>query len=292
VLEGSRLKRQQITYDETKTLALFDRIRATFTGEVLRDKRNAGDHSHTPVFVVGMPRSGTTLIEQILASHPKVFGAGEIRDFGRLMATLHAADGSEFPEFVGRLTTDQIRALGATYIQAIRPLAPSAERIVDKMPSNFHNVGLIYLALPNARIIHARRDPRDIALSAFQSCFIDGHEFTYDLAELGRYIRAYEMLMQHWQRVLPQHAILEVQYEKLVDRLDDEARRIIDFCRLDWDDACLSFHKTQRPVHTASVNQVRQPIYRSSVGRWRHYEPFLQPLLDALTDMDCSRLSS
>jgi hypothetical protein len=235
-----------------------------------------------------MPRSGTTLIEEILASHPKVFGAGELRDFGTLAGTLRGADGSEFPECVGSLTTDQIRFLGTTYMNAIRALAPAAERVVDKMPYNFYSVGLIHLALPNARIIHARRDPRDIALFCFSLLFTKGNEFTYDLAEIGRYICAYETLMQHWQRLLPPDAILEVRYEELVDRFEDEARRIIAHCGLDWDDACLAFHKTQRPVRTASVNQVRQPIYRSSVGRWRRYEGFLQPLLAAMTNGSAS----
>jgi hypothetical protein len=292
VLEGNRLKRQEFTYDEAKTLEHFDRIRRTFTAELIRERRNVGDPSQTPVFVVGMPRSGTTLIEQILASHPKVFGAGELRLFGTLMGTLRGADGSEFPECVARLTTDQIRVLGTTYNRGIRALAPDAERVVDKMPFNFYSVGLIHLALPNARIIHARRDPRDIALSCFSLLFNEGHEFTYDLAEIGHFIRAYEMLMQHWQGLLPQGAILEVKYEELVDRLEVEAGRIIAYCGLDWDDACLSFHKTRRPVRTASVNQVRQPIYRSSVGRWRRYEELLQPLLAALTDrsgsLECS----
>ena len=284
LLEGNRLKRQRITYDEAKTLAQFDRIHATFTPALIRERQDVGDPSHTPVFVIGMPRSGTTLIEQILASHPKVFGAGERRDFGMLVGGLRGADGSEFPECVGRLRADEIRALGKTYLYTICALAPAAERIVDKLVYNFAHVGLIHLVLPNARIIHARRDPRDIALSCFSLLFTEGHEFTYDLGELGRYIRAYETLMQHWQELLPQGAILEVQYEELVDRLEDKARKIITFCGLDWDDACLAFHKTRRPVRTASLNQVRQPIYTSSVGRWRRYERLLQPLLTALTD--------
>jgi tetratricopeptide (TPR) repeat protein len=288
VLEGNRLKRQQITYDETKMLAGFDRIRATFTAELIREKQKLGDPSRTPVFVVGMPRSGTTLIEQILSSHPKAFGAGELRDFGALARNLRGPGGSEFPECVEKLTSDQIRAIGTSYMCTTRPLAPTAERIVDKMPYNFHNVGLIRLALPNALIIHARRDPRDIALSCFSLLFTEGNEFTYDLGELGRYIRSYQTLMQHWHRLLPQGAILEVQYEELVKRLDEEARRIVAHCGLDWDDACLAFYKTQRPVRTASVNQVRQPIYTSSVGRWRRYEEFLQPLLAELTGSSTS----
>jgi tetratricopeptide (TPR) repeat protein len=281
LLHANDLKRRQLVYDEAERLARFDRIRATFTAELMRDKRQFGDPSCVPVFVVGMPRSGTTLIEQILASHPKVFGAGELRDFGRLAKGARGADGTGFPECVQSLTTE-LRKVGQSYLRAVRSLAPAAERIIDKMPYNFETVGLIHLALPNARIIHACRDPRDTALSCFSILFAEGHQFTYDLTELGRYIRAYGALMEHWRRVLPEGAMLDVQYEELVDSLEDGARIIIGYCGLDWDDACLAFHRTQRPVRTASVSQVRQPIYRSSIGRWRPYESKLESLFQAL----------
>jgi tetratricopeptide (TPR) repeat protein len=282
LVDANYLKRQQLAYDEAKRLARFERIRATFTAELLSDKTRLGDPSCVPVFIVGMPRSGTTLIEQILASHPKVFGAGELRDFGRLARGARGADGTEFPECVPSLTSGQLRELGQSYSSAVQGLAPAAERIIDKMPYNFEAIGLIHLALPNARIIHACRDPRDTALSCFSILFAEGQEFTYDLAELGRYIRGYHTLMEHWRRVLPEGAILDVQYEDLVDNLEDGARTILAHCELDWNDACLAFHRTQRPVRTASVRQVRQPIYRSSVGRWRPYESKLQPLFQAL----------
>ena len=282
LFHGNRLKRQQFNYDEAKTLAWSDRIRAAFSAELLRDRRGFGDPSCVPVFIVGMPRSGTTLIEQILASHPKVFGAGELRDFGRLATSIRGPDGSEFPECVSALSGNELRVLGESYVRAIRGQSPAAERIIDKMPYNFEKVGLIHLALPNVRIIHTRRDPRDTALSCFSILFAEGHDFTYGLAELGRYIRSYGALMEHWRQVLPGGVMLEVQYEDVVDHLEEEARRIVAHCGLEWDDACLAFHKTERQVRTASVNQVRQPIYQSSVGRWRPYEAQLQPLLQAL----------
>jgi tetratricopeptide (TPR) repeat protein len=285
LLKGNALKRQEFAdIDEAKLLTRFARIKATFNAELLGDKRGAGDPSSVPVFIIGMPRSGTSLVEQILASHPKVFGAGELYEFGDLADGIAGPDGAEFPEAVAGMSGDALDALGTRYVRAIHPLAPGAERITDKMPSNFFNAGLIHLALPNARIIHTRRDRRDTAMSCFSILFAMGHAYTYDLAELGRYLRAYEKLMDHWRDVLPQGTMIEVQYEELVGNLEAEAKRIVEFCGLAWDSGCLSFHKTQRPVRTASVIQVRQPIYGSSVGRWQPYEKELQPLLRALSE--------
>jgi tetratricopeptide (TPR) repeat protein len=282
LLQGNSLKRQQIVFDEAKILERFDRIRAIFTAELMRGARGHGDPSSLPVFIIGMPRSGTTLVEQILASHPQVFGAGELREFGSLASSMCGATGGEFPETVPTLTDGQLRELGANYVQAIRRMAPAAQRITDKMPANFAYAGLIHLALPNARIIHTRRDPFDTALSCFSILFAFGQDHTYDLAELGRYYRAYQRLIEHWGEVLPNGAMLEVQYEEVVDDLEAQARRIVAHCGLEWDDACLAFYKTERPVRTASVTQVRQPIYRSSVGRSRTYEDLLQPFVQAL----------
>jgi hypothetical protein len=241
-----------------------------------------GDRSCVPIFIVGMPRSGTTLIEQILSSQGEVFGAGELKDFANLSFGIRGRDDAEFPEYMADVAPEQLRELARSYLEALQRRAPTAKRIVDKMPYNFKLIGLVHLLLPNARIIHTRRDPRDIALSCFSLIFGDGHEFTYDLGALGRYIRAYETLMEHWRRVLPAGAMLEVQYEDIVEHLEEQARRIVRYCGLEWDDACLAFHKTERVVGTASVNQVRQPIYRSSIGRWRFYESQMQPLLKAL----------
>jgi len=285
LLQGNSVKRKQITYDEAKTLGLCDRIQSVFTTELMRDKQGLGNPNATPVFIIGMPRSGTTLIEQILASHPKVFGAGELAEFENVVAKIREPAGKEFPEAVPCMTGHQLRRLGGSYLQAIQKKAPMAERITDKMPANFRFLGLIHLALPNARIIHACRDPRDTAISCFSILFAEGQlEFTYDLAELGRYIRAYHALMKHWCKVLPSGIMLEVQYEELIDNVEAVAKRIIAHCGLEWNDACLDFHRTNRVVQTASLTQVRQPIYRTSVGRWRDYEDLLQPLFAELAD--------
>jgi tetratricopeptide (TPR) repeat protein len=280
LLASNALKRQRIVYDEAAVLGEFARIREVFSPELMRKKRDLGDSSPTPVFIIGMPRSGTTLIEQILASHPRIFGAGELANIARAARRLDSPSVS-YPETVPSIGGEQLRQLGASYVAAVRGLAPNAERITDKMPHNFHYAGFINLILPKARIIHTRRDPVDTCLSCFSKYFM-GHPYSYDLAELGRYYRAYEALMAHWREVLPSDVMLEVQYEEVVADTETQARRIVAYCGLEWDDACLSFHETQRPVRTASALQVRQPIYRSSVGRWRAYEHMLGPLLEAL----------
>jgi tetratricopeptide (TPR) repeat protein len=283
--EGNALKRQETAFEETAQLALFDRIRDVFTPDLMRAKQGFGDPSTAPIFIVGMPRSGSTLVEQILASHPKVFGAGELMDLTRLVASLdRRRDGVAvtYPDIVPALSGEELRQLGARYCEAIGAAAAGAERVTDKMPANFCYVGLIQLALPNARIIHTRRDPLDTCFSCFSTLFVGHHPYSYDLAELGRYYRAYETLMEHWRRVLPKAAMLEVQYEDIVGDLEGQARRLISHCGLEWDDACLSFHKAQRPVWTASSAQVRRPIYSSSVGRWRPYRNLLRTLIDEL----------
>jgi tetratricopeptide (TPR) repeat protein len=281
LLDGNALKRSQIDYDEAAALGRLERMRAAFTPELVRSKQELGDPSDAPVFIVGMPRSGTTLIEQILASHPKVFGAGEIRVMANLAERISGPDGMLFPEAAPTMSGDDLRKLGGQYVRAIRRLAPDAERITDKMPGNFALAGLIHLALPHARIIHVCRDARDTAFSCFSILFARGQEFGYDLAELGRYCAAYRSLMDHWRDVMP-GVRLDVHYEDVVADLEPQARRIIAYCGLEWDERCLAFHQTARSVRTASANQVRQPIYRSSVGRWRAHEDRLQPLLRAL----------
>jgi tetratricopeptide (TPR) repeat protein len=278
---GNALMRSQISYDEVAALSRLERIRNVFTAALMRDRQGQGHPTAVPIFIVGMPRSGTTLIEQIIASHPKVFGAGELRVMANLAEALGAPNGSLFPEAIPELSGEHLYRLGGDYLKAIRRLAPAAERITDKMPGNFALAGLIHLALPNARIIHVCRDPRDTAFSCFSILFARGQEFSYDLSELGRYFRAYQSLVDHWRAVMPE-TILEVHYEQVVTDLESQARRIIAYCGLGWDDACLAFHQTARSVRTASANQVRLPIYRSSIGRWQSHEEALLPLLQIL----------
>jgi tetratricopeptide (TPR) repeat protein len=278
---GNALKRRRTAYDEARTLSGFEELRATLTPELMRTYRGVGDPTAVPLFVVGMPRSGTTLIEQILSSHSRVFGAGEISDFRESIPNVNANEAVIAIRQVV-LSAPALRQLAARYLDRIRSAAPTVDRIVDKMPANFALVGLIHLALPNARIIHALRDPIDTCLSCFSTLFVGEQPYAYDLGELGRYYRGYQALMDYWRTVLPPNILLEVRYEDLVHDLEAQARRILTHCGLPWEKTCLDFHQTRRSVRTASCVQVRQPIYHGSVGRWRPYAKELKPLLQAL----------
>jgi tetratricopeptide (TPR) repeat protein len=284
LLKGNALKRRTLDYNESNTVDYFDRIRKIFGAELLREKQGLGDPSQLPVFILGMPRSGTTLVEQILASHPRVFGAGEIKDLNAAVRM----DGSReavHPEFIAALQQQQLRQVGARYVSRLRAYCADAERITNKMPSHFFHVGLIHLALPNARIIHIRRNAIDTCLSCFSKLFADPQDYSYDLGELGRYYACYDKLMAHWRGILPEGAMLEVQYEELIEDFEFWVRRIVAYCDLEWNNACLAFHRTERSVRTASASQVRQPIFKTSVGRWQAYKDFLQPLIKELAGL-------
>ena len=284
LLKGNALKRRNIAYDEPQRLAMFENIRTAFSHEFMAARSGGGDTSWSPIFIVGMPRSGTTLMEQVLASHSKVFGAGELETFKEAIADCVSSHGivPAYPVLVEALTREQIRQLGEMYTARVRARTAGTERVVDKMPLNFVFVGLIHLALPNARFINLRRDPLDTCVSCFSLLFTGSQPFAYDRAELGRYYRAYEMVMEHWHKVLPPGVLIDVHYEDLVDDLEETARGVLSHCNLDWEDACLDFHDTKRAVRTASLMQVRQPVYRRSIGSWRRYADFLEPLGQAL----------
>lgn len=287
---ANALKRGQIAYDEVRALDLVRRIAAVFSRGLLDRFEGQGDPSRAPIFVLGMPRSGSTLIEQILASHPRIQGGGELPHLEAAAdAILHSRAG--YPDCVPSLDAATLRQIGQSYLSRLPTLAGGKVRIVDKLPGNFLNIGLIRLFLPNARIIHTMRHPVDTCVSCYSKLFSSGHHYTYDLAELGRFYRGYRELMAHWRSVLPPGAMLDVAYEDVVDDLEGQARRLIDYCGLPWDDRCLSFHETRRPVLTASAIQVRQPIFRSSLERWRKYEAGIAPLLDELGELVPSRSS-
>jgi tetratricopeptide (TPR) repeat protein len=280
--QGNALKRRGIDYDEAATLESYEHIAQTFTAGLIAEKAKHGDPSQRPIFIVGMPRSGSTLIEQILASHPRVHGAGERKDFREAIIAVDKEQYEKYPDLVSTLTPGQLQAIASHYLASMGAGAGDADRFVDKMLGNFVYVGLIHMALPRARIIHARRDPMDTCLSCFSKHFRTSQKFAYDLGELGRFYRAYDTLMAHWRNALPAGVMLDVQYEDMVADLEGQTRRMLDTCGLEWDDACLAFHETQRPVRTASAVQVREPIYKSAVGRWRAYEEELGPLIEAL----------
>lgn len=278
MLAGNAAERATIDYDENSSLAYFDDIEKIFTHELIVNKSGLGETSSIPIFIIGMPRSGSTLLEQILVSHPAVAAAGEVSAFRKAVDRKRV----RYPTFVPMLDDAMLKSIGKDYIERLCLLAPEGKRKTDKMLGNFFYLGLIHLVLPHAVILHSVRDPIDTCISCFSMKFQDQHYYTYDLAELGRYYVRYQQLMEHWHRVLPPNRILDVKYEEVITDLEGQARRIIAHCGLDWDDRCLSFHKTERPVRTASLTQVRQPIYSSSVGRWHAYEEFLTPLLKEL----------
>ncbi len=283
LLAANSQKRRFITYAESETLAAFGSIESVFDQAFIAARRACSYPASWPVFIFGMPRSGTTLIEHILASHPSVYGAGELTLFEDTTKEILAGGADISPDAMVLASCDALRTTGMLYANRLRVLAPNgAQRITDKLPANFRFAGLISIALPHARMIHVQRDSIDTCVSCFTNHFAGDLAYTYDLAELGRYYRAYEQLMKHWREVLPPGAMLEVQYEDVVADLETQARRIIAYCGLEWDPRCLDFYNTDRPVKTASAAQVRQPIYKSSVGYSREYGALLDPLIEAL----------
>ncbi|GAA0534336.1 tetratricopeptide (TPR) repeat protein [Rhizomicrobium palustre] len=275
--EGNFVKRRLTQYDEAAVLGHMEAIQHAYNGPYIAAREGLGDPSETPVFIVGMPRSGTTLVEQILASHKDVAAMGEQRILSDLIA--EGRLGQVYLQGFDELPPETWSALGAEYLAR---LPQGKKRVTDKLPANYRHIGLIHLALPGAKIIHVRRDAMDTCFSCYRSLFPNGLEYTSDLGELGRYYAAYERLMAHWRAVLPQGAMLEIDYEDLVADLEGGTRNILDYCGLDFDPACLDFHKTDRAVFTVSVEQVRSPLYKTAMGRWKAYEAYLEPLKKAL----------
>lgn len=260
--------------------ALIDAIIQTFDAPLLKSTQNSGFESERPVFIVGMPRSGTTLVEQIIASHPKAQGVGERADIAQRSEALASMVELPYPVCARRATQKQLSTLASQYEQCVSELADDASRIVDKMPDNFLYLGLIAMLFPKAHIIHCRRNPFDVCLSCYRSDF-GGVKWAWALEDIGRYFVQYHRLMTHWNEVLPL-TIHDVVYEDLIAHHKPETERLLAACGLQWNDACLDFYKGNRSVQTLSRVQVRQPIYSSSIDRWRHYEKFLEPLRTTL----------
>jgi Flp pilus assembly protein TadD len=279
--EGNRLYHQAHPCNEAEEENHVEKSCRLFLPELLRacealeqNMTALQDDARVPVFILGMPRSGSTLIEQMLASHPAIFGAGELTAF---KATLLLRG-----QIKGENDMLTLRKLGREYLDRVWERAPDARYITDKLPNNYTHLGLVHLMLPNAKIIHSVRDPLDTCFSAYALQFSSGYEYSYDLGVLGRQYRRYQTLMRHWHDILPEGRILDVRYEDCVADPEREGRRMLDFIGLPWDTVCLKFHESERTVRTASVVQVRTPIYSSSIGRWKHFEKHLQPLIEAL----------
>jgi len=265
-------------YDPVAVHRLNDRMIDVFTPAYFEQRRGWSEPSQLPVFIVGMPRSGTTLLQQIAASHPLVHGAGELRDIANITKTF---GGTDVKSAALGWDRDSVKTAAEAHLQRLQALNSNAARVIDKMPSNVHRLGLIALLFPSARVIFCRREARDTCLSCYFQWFATGNTFSFDLAHCGHEYLATERLMNEWRNALPL-AMLEVQYEELVADLEGQSRRLIDFLGLPWDPACLEFYRNDTTILTSSSWQVRQPIYQGSVGRWRHYERHLGPLLEVL----------
>lgn len=287
---GGEKKRQTFDYNEKDADQMFQKLPKAVTQKNLALAKQTGCDSEIPVFILGMPRSGTSLMEQILSSHPDIFGAGELKFLTGILenigvgksARLRIGDRDPVFPYEEKATW---QARGQRYVEKLEKLADKPyKRIVDKMPGNFNFVGLIHAILPNARIIHSRRHPVETCLSAYRIHFAEGHQWSYRLRELGRYYKRYWRLMKYWREEFPD-AMMEVRYEDNVADVEGQAKKLIDYLGLEWNDNCLSFYNTDRPVKTASVTQVRKPIYTTSTNRWRKYEKYLEPLVEELGDI-------
>ena len=284
---GNALKRAESRYRpeilETNTRKQIQ----VFTRAFLAERESFGVAGADPIFILGLPRAGSTLLEQILASHSLVEGTQELADIPRMVLALQDRvpdlDNPRYPGVLAEMKAQDFLELGEKYLADTRVYRTDKPFFIDKMPNNFRHIGLIHLMLPNAKIIDARREPMACCFGNLKQLFANGQEFTYSIQDIARYYRTYLDLMQHWDTVLPGR-VLRVEHESVVDDLEGNVRRILNFCGLDFEPACVEFHKTARSVRTASSEQVRQPIFREGLDQWRHYEPWLLPLKDALGD--------
>ena len=285
---GNGLKNKAFNYSAEVDENRFSNLIEVFNSQLFKDFKHLGSDSNLPVIIVGMPRSGTTLTEQIISSHPKVIGAGEVVFWGKAPTAMPLRLGTEtpYPECVKETTTEQAKDIAAMYESTLRKIVgieTNPMHITDKMPHNFRNLGLIALLFPNVKIIHTMRNPIDTCLSIFFQNFNTAHDYASDLNNLGFHYKQYQRIMRHWHEVLPGR-IMDINYEDTIADPEFWSRKLIDHIGLEWDDACLAPHKLERNVKTASHWQVRQPIYKTSVQRWKNYEEFLQPLIEALKD--------
>jgi tetratricopeptide (TPR) repeat protein len=284
-LKGNKLKRKTIDYDAQKHTEFVDRLIETYSEDYFQNKIVCGSDSELPVFILGMPRSGTTLVEQIVSCHPNVFGADELTTLANIEIAIikHFETSMPYPECISLFEETNAQIYSAEYLQELRVFSRDATRITDKAPYNFLRIGLIKILFPKARIIHCKRNALDTCTSIFLNYFASGNEFSYDLTEIGQYYLDYKRLMEHWHNLFP-NEIFDVQYEELISNQNEISQQLINYLGLEWDDACLDFHKNKRAVKTASNLQVRQPIYTKSVERWKRYENYLQPLINILQD--------
>jgi len=282
LLEGNTLYRKTFVYDAREHAALVDGLIKAYSARFFQGKRQFGSTSQLPVFILGMPRSGSTLVEQIVSSHPQVYGAGELQAISSIILTIaqQLEYANPYPECMSLFDKKMAEEYSERYLQVLALHSTDAKHITDKFPGNYFKIGLIKSLFPDARIIHCQRNPLDSCLSIFFHCITDW-KWSFDLTELGQYYLDYQRLMTHWQDIFPGE-IFTVQYEELVMGQEAVSRQLIDYLGLDWDEKCLDFHNNERDVRTISNMQVRQPMYKNSMNRWKHYEKQLQPLIEVL----------
>ena len=284
-VNGNAARRRTVHWDADEHHAYIEKIAAFFQPAFFESKSQSGNPSSAPIFIVGLPRAGSTLLEQIVASHSQVEGTMELPDILSIARRLSGKNthdrASRYPEVLEKLTAADLEGLGAEYLERTAVHRSGAPYFIDKMPNNFAHIGLIHLILPNAKILDARRHPMACCFSGFKQLFANGQNFSYTLEEIGRYCRDYVELMSHWDSILPGR-VCRVDYEGIVENTEAEVRRLLDYCGLEFEPACLEFHRTERAVRTASSEQVRLPIYKSAVEQWRNYEAHLAPLTEAL----------
>jgi tetratricopeptide (TPR) repeat protein len=290
---GNALKKREISYSADSLERSLGLQRAVFTSDFVASRQGVGCDRPDPIFIVGLPRAGSTLLEQILASHSLVEGTTELADIPRLVQRLAGRSqknsAPRYPAVLTELNAEQLRRLGQKYIDDTQIFRNGKPFFIDKMPNNFRHIGLIHLILPNAKIIDARREAMACCFGNFKQLFASGQEFTYSLDDIGRYYRSYVELMQHWDAVLP-GKVLRVQHEDVVGDLERNVRRILDFCGLEFESSCIEFYRTERAVRTASSEQVRQPIFSAGLDQWRHFKSYLDPLEAALRGaLNCIR---
>ncbi|MDH5723074.1 MAG: sulfotransferase [Alphaproteobacteria bacterium] len=279
--EANALYRQSLNYSIEKERELFENIKRVFTVEYIDKNKLSAQQGKVPIFILGMPRSGTSLIEQILASHPDVYGAGELKDLGAIQFHDFEITLNNYVDVYSNMKTSDFQVMSRTYIRKLDSLTADHIYVTDKMPMNFRFIGLIACLFPEAKIVHCIRDPRDTCLSIFKTFFTGSLPYAYDEYEIAEYYKLYENLMRYWHEVLPEK-IYDLSYEGLINSPENSIRELLEYCDLEWSDACLDFHKTKRSVTTASAMQVKQPLYKTALGYWQKYEPYMSDDIKSL----------
>jgi tetratricopeptide (TPR) repeat protein len=288
--KANELAKKKSPYDVSYSVRKMEKLCSSYTKEFV-SKKCSGISDPTPIFIVGMPRSGTSLIEQVLSVHSKVYAAGELNDLSQVLLEVSGLHDNveinndlSYMDWLSSVDDQKIQELGQRYIERLRNHSEDALYITDKLPGNFYFLGLIHKALPDAKIIHAVRNPYDVCVSNYSRLYVDGVAFSYSLEDIAQFYNGYKGLMAHWKNVLPPEKTLDVHYEDMVENFDQQVKRILDFCGLNWEDELTEFYKHKRMVKTASTAQVLQPIYKGSVEKWKRYESELQPFINLVKE--------